>query len=506
MKLPINSITISNFKCFKEETICFGDLTLIAGLNNAGKSTIYQILLLLKQSMSLEMLIQRVKKDNPILELNKNIIQLGNAEELLNDPKNDKISITINFIENTKIQFVYKLLQIEKQNTHSFLILDSVEIEDVSEGKNNKENTRSFLRFERRNENYYIQAKNALIFENYNLYNLAKEYIKQEINKITDKHPTDDNYFLETVEFTDIKHIYIIYSLVDRFEVDIKYIKNCIKEEFKDFFSDNKFDVFLEKKGYFEDTGADEKTFNLVSNLHIIRSFFMHFLDHLTVINPFRGEPKRIYIETEYKNPLVTTGYLDRRLVYKYDSDKSESKKGTLAEALKYWIPQILIDIDSFNVNVLVNGLASETFISVGKKSIAIPNVGFGISQILPLILKVLANDFCIVDEPEVHLHPALQVKMADFFIEMIKLKKQLIVETHSDHIINKIIYHKLVEGNKDKKINMLWVEKNKDGNNSSIKEIKYDELGYIQNKPEGFLDETEKIIEKINKIRIENL
>ena len=234
---------------------------------------------------------------------------------------------------------------------------------------------------------------------------------------------------------------------------------------------------------------------------------FVYFIEELMVINPFRGEPKRVYIETEYKNPLlVTTKNFEKTLIYKHYEDETKVKKGTLTEALKYWLSKILDNISSFNINVLVEGLVSETFITEGEKDIAITNVGFGISQVLPLILKVLMHDFCIIDEPEVHLHPALQSKMADFFIEMIKLNKQLIIETHSDHIINRIIYHKLLKENKNKQINMLWVEKDQNSNNSTIREIEYDELGYMKNQPEGFLDETEKNVEKINKIRMENL
>ena len=495
----IKSITISNFKCFKEETINFGDLTLIAGLNNVGKSTIYQILLLLKQSYYKNFFLQYIQKNGPVLDLNGEIIQLGNAEELFNNFKDDKISISINFFDESKLCFSYKLLRITMEDSHSILILDTVKIETTD-----KDKMIISLDFERRNEHYYIKATNCLQFENYNLMLMIEKYIKQNFKEFDENK---DIYLLQTVEFEQIKKISTMLSLIEKIEIDIKYIRNCIAEKYRFLFEDTNFKLFLEKEGYFENKDVRNQTFSLISSYSKIKRMFVYFIEELMVINPFRGEPKRVYIETEYKNPLlVTTKNFEKTLIYKHYEDETKVKKGTLTEALKYWLSKILDNISSFNINVLVEGLVSETFITEGEKDIAITNVGFGISQVLPLILKVLMHDFCIIDEPEVHLHPALQSKMADFFIEMIKLNKQLIIETHSDHIINRIIYHKLLKENKNKQINMLWVEKDQNSNNSTIREIEYDELGYMKNQPEGFLDETEKNVEKINKIRMENL
>ena len=73
--------------------------------------------------------------------------------------------------------------------------------------------------------------------------------------------------------------------------------------------------------------------------------------------------------------------------------------------------------------------------------------LGFGNQQLLPLVLGLLNNlsGITIIEEPESHLHPYLQSKLADFFVDVIQFKKdlstQLIIETHSEYLIRKLQY-----------------------------------------------------------------
>jgi len=146
-----------------------------------------------------------------------------------------------------------------------------------------------------------------------------------------------------------------------------------------------------------------------------------------------------------------------------------------------------------------------ETVFIINNREIAINNVGFGISQILPMIVKVLASaegSFCIVDEPEVHLHPAVQSKIADFFYTMSKLNKKILIETHSEYIINKINYFKMID--KSKEINLYWIIKNE--GESEIVKIETDTLGYIINPPQGFLDENNIITELLSEERCKRI
>ena len=77
-----------------------------------------------------------------------------------------------------------------------------------------------------------------------------------------------------------------------------------------------------------------------------------------------------------------------------------------------------------------------------GKSLHSLADTGFGYSQVLPIIVKGLMarkGSTIIVEQPELHLNPALQVRLADFFISLIRSGKQVIIETHSEHIVNTI-------------------------------------------------------------------
>jgi predicted ATPase len=65
---------------------------------------------------------------------------------------------------------------------------------------------------------------------------------------------------------------------------------------------------------------------------------------------------------------------------------------------------------------------------------------GFGITQVLPIIVAALSatkGSIFLIENPEVHLHPAGQALMGQFLADVSRSGVQVIVETHSDHILN---------------------------------------------------------------------
>lgn len=139
-----------------------------------------------------------------------------------------------------------------------------------------------------------------------------------------------------------------------------------------------------------------------------------------------------------------------------------------------------------------------------GKFNLA--DVGFGYSQILPIITKLWyitqkkpyeddAKRCVVIEQPELHLHPAMQAKIADAFIKTIKEGKEnnidikLFIETHSQSLINRIgrrISEKFIE--KDE-ISLIIFEKDEEGKNSIITQTYYKDNGQIKNWPYGFFD-----------------
>lgn len=69
-------------------------------------------------------------------------------------------------------------------------------------------------------------------------------------------------------------------------------------------------------------------------------------------------------------------------------------------------------------------------------------HVGFGVTQVLPIVVAALSADpgnLLLVENPEVHLHPAGQALMGNFLAQVAGAGVQVMLETHSDHILNGI-------------------------------------------------------------------
>jgi predicted ATPase len=180
---------------------------------------------------------------------------------------------------------------------------------------------------------------------------------------------------------------------------------------------------------------------------------------------------------------------------------------GTLKEAVNYWIVEHFCLADEVILEEPIPELASEMFLRFGDKRVPINNVGFGTSQIIPVIYEILSNIssmLCFVDEPEIHLHPSAQSKLADFFFQMGLLGKKVFVETHSEYLIDKAIFLKLKSQQLSPQMKMVWVKK--DSNDSFIEEIIHDNLGFIINAPEGFLSEKNNLSAQMSEMRFKSI
>jgi predicted ATPase len=99
----IAAITLRNFKCFESQVLPLGKLTLLAGLNGMGKSSVIQSLLLVRQSY-----LDGFLPDTG-LELNGSLVQMGTAQDVLyEDAQEDEFEITIKWTFGATVTFVAK--------------------------------------------------------------------------------------------------------------------------------------------------------------------------------------------------------------------------------------------------------------------------------------------------------------------------------------------------------------------------------------------------------------
>jgi ABC-type ATPase involved in cell division len=134
-----------------------------------------------------------------------------------------------------------------------------------------------------------------------------------------------------------------------------------------------------------------------------------------------------------------------------------------------------------------------------------------GFHQIAPMIVQsglMKPSEICAIENPEVHLHPNLQLEITNFFLEQAKASRYFIIETHSDLIIRRIIREILEEkiciGQGNIRIYFTSIEQSSESpynSYSKIECLKVDEQGRIKNWPEGFLDESLKESQRLMKI-----
>jgi predicted ATPase len=133
-------------------------------------------------------------------------------------------------------------------------------------------------------------------------------------------------------------------------------------------------------------------------------------------------------------------------------------------------------------------------------------NVGFGLTYVMPILVAILSSprgSILFIENPEAHLHPQGQAKLTELICLAAQAGIQIIVETHSDHIINGILVAcKNFEINKkgiDKNNVKLFYLGEKDNEQSStVEEIEVLEGGKISKQPEGFFDQTQHDLELI--------
>ncbi|MFN7413687.1 MAG: DUF3696 domain-containing protein [Dolichospermum sp.] len=247
-------------------------------------------------------------------------------------------------------------------------------------------------------------------------------------------------------------------------------------------------------------------------------------------IGPIREAPKRFYpfnnlriidigingenmplvlaVEKETIVPKYYRCICEKKSIKKYEL----REKDKLIDSINWWLSDFMKLPPIHSINEL-SGIINQVKVdSLGIK-LDLTDVGFGVSQILPIIvecLRMAEGETIILEQPEIHLHPSLQSKLADFFICMAKSGKNLVVETHSEHFIYRLCLRIAQEESNDTRnlINILFVSCDEENKSSIAKPIEVNKYGEIENWPVGFFDENDSrdLISATLKKRMSNL
>ena len=179
------------------------------------------------------------------------------------------------------------------------------------------------------------------------------------------------------------------------------------------------------------------------------------FGGRLWYINAERIGPRKIYDRSE---TLARRGELGAHGEYalnylathrdvalpKGDLRCSELSSRGLYSVLDHWLQQVTpgahLNFDSIpNANALLSGFVFDQPGDAQSNRYLATNVGFGLSYVLPVLVALLAPEdtLCLIENPEAHIHPQGQTKLAELAVRAALSGAQIIVETHSDHFMD---------------------------------------------------------------------
>lgn len=460
----IDSISVKNYKAFQEASLRLKPITVLLGANSVGKSSILQLFLLLKQTATFGS-----QTDKCPFKMYGPFVNMGATENLFHN-KNVKSVLEISIaLKNSDLQKKFTNLFGEFTRSIStipymFPIKGMLEIrlsekqmpKDRIEFRQHTKDIFDVLEKERM-EDYrstlgYLFSTNTCIaasdIQALSYYSILSTYDFLNAIKISRKESAvftvTFSFFQKSgrlyiggfkllykdkvVFYIDSQNDFFVYSdYCDFTTEDIQIIERRFNR------STFLFGCIGEKKG------SEEQETTLSNYLIHIASLTLNTLKgdfHPNVIQhvkPLRANPQRYYvIDDEKLTPYASALDGDRVIEILRDNEgilnlvNSWLKKYDLSIGIEQSEDDVI-----HHIKIVQNGVALD-----------ITDVGFGISQLLPILVQAYVTPkkgVTIIEQPEIHLHPQMQADVADLFRLTSNSEKPFIIETHSEYLLRRI-------------------------------------------------------------------
>ncbi len=448
----LKKLKIKNFKGWKDtKEIKLAPITLFFGTNSSGKSSIGQFLMMLKQT------VESSDRKNVFFAGDQNsYVQLGSLKEMVYQRNLDN-----------KIEFEYQWNLPKETNikdsiskkTYNIASIDfsckiySDENEKISIEKFNYNlfNYNSFDKQEKK-----IGIKMSLDTENKNEYKIKTEKYKLKRNK---------------GRVWNINSAVRFYGFSDKV---VAYYQNA------DFVQD----LNLEHENFF-------KSINYLGPLRTKTDRLYSWSGNSPESVGASGE-NTIPAILSAKNRKISLGRSKQKKIIEEIVAKSLKKMGLIEN---FRINKISKNREEYEVNVKTKG---------SKHWVDLPDVGFGISQVLPVLVQCFyapKNSIIVMEQPEIHLHPSAQSVLADVMIDVINSKEngknrniQLIIETHSEHFLRRLQRRIAEDTISQDKVSAYFAKIDKSP--AKLEPLDIDLFGNILNWPKNFFgDEMEDVV-----------
>lgn len=467
----LKELSLKRYKCFETlESLPLAPLTILCGTNSSGKSSIINSILLQKQYYEMNNVTNRVP-------LNGELVKEGKFQEICTGGKNTNVQFGLKYELRKPKRFVagkkgnispvdvtaYKnLSNIFRTKAAEFSVVSEVVLKAEGDtGNCILDEQKLVISF--KSGSKLVKSKILLKRKRSNKYDIS-------MNNIPDPNSED---LVDEVYLTDASC----------------YFENaCIT---------NVFATKVTPKGL--------HIAGILANLYLILKMHALQFKNVNYLTPLRVYPKHNYLteENDVTNingesmPYIIQSFdkRDAEFFYPPSDDKfpASCKLSNFKDCVNSWMQYL--GLGEYDVS------SSEDVIKLKISGYNIANSGFGNSQVLPILVQELTsyqNETLLLEQPEIHLHPIAQMGIADFLIAAAMNGNNSIVETHSDHIINRVVRRMMEDEKIHNLVKIYFV--NKVGSVSKIEEVKVDpECGVMIDNEEfftQFASETERMID----------
>ena len=469
----LNKITLKNYKAFDEVSIPIKPLTILLGANSVGKSSITQMLMLLHQTAE-----ERGYLYSSALKIYGKYVNVGAFENLYKKKITDKpLELDLVFSSERLTKQIHSLREEfvdEFRTLCGYFPLKN--LWDLRQAKvNTKKDFTDFIKIffelinKRGADNYKPQMEYFLLHR----LGIPRSEIKKQTHSnilhtysllsYLEKELTNDDFRIEYIislnkEKTKLYIDYVSFYVNEKIKIlsykknpeDSEIESNIVPLDLEDeriiklFMNNNK--TIFDCVSYMadDDSNTSAMTYAMSRILRMIINEVTESLSEYRInyVSPLRAHPKRYYMLDKAKT-TISLDTLDGDAIAEVLKENNDLKKRVNSWFKKFGFE---IDVKGFkevihHVNVTQNNL-----------SLDITDVGFGISQVLPIIIQgflSMDDSITIIEQPEIHLHPMMQADLGDLFIDIINSSnKKLIIETHSEYLLKRI-RRRISEGKK---------------------------------------------------------
>lgn len=229
-------------------------------------------------------------------------------------------------------------------------------------------------------------------------------------------------------------------------------------------------------------------------------------LDSIFYLGPLRDYPQREYTWSGgnpygvgARGELTINAILAASEKGKAYQVEKGSRKCSFQEIVAMRLKEMGL-IHSFSVAEVAKGsniYQAKVSVDKGSPKVLLTDVGFGVSQVLPVIVllnHVPKGSTVILEQPEIHLHPKVQSGLADAITDIAETRDlQVIVESHSEHLLRRFQRRVAEEAIPADLVKLYFVSQ--ESGEARLTDIGLNEYGEIENWPEHFFgDEMEEI------------